>query len=114
MKKLPLFIALGLLAACDRTPPPQPPPKLATAEEIMEKSGCLSCHQKGNQMQLPTWDEIASRYKENRDSEAVLVDKIGKGGSGSWGKMGMPPYHPELSEEERKAVIHKILSTPAQ
>lgn len=110
MKKLSLFIALGLLAACDQAPPPPPPAKLATAEEIIDKSGCLSCHDKGNQMQLPTWADVALRYKENKDAEAVLVNKIGKGGSGSWGKMGMPPYHPELSEQERKTVIHKILT----
>lgn len=111
MKKCTLFIALSLLAACDQSPPPPPPPKLATAEEIMEKSGCLSCHQQGNQMQLPTWTDVAARYKENKDAESVLVDKIGKGGAGSWGKMGMPPYHPELSEQERKTIIHKILTT---
>lgn len=116
MKTLPALLLFGLLAACNGKQPDSTAPaaKVASAEEIISKSSCLSCHQTGNQMKLPTWTEVADRYKENKDAETLLVTKIAKGGSGSWGKMDMPPYHPDLSETERRVVVQAILSTPTQ
>ncbi len=105
-----LLILLGLLSGCGEQHPVVEP-AVEKAEQIMEKASCLSCHQQGNQMKLPTWQEIAKRYEGKNDAEAMLVSKIAKGGSGSWGKMDMPPYHPDLSEAERKAVIKNILSS---
>lgn len=113
MKIATLVISLALLAACGEKQVAAPPPaQLASADEIIANSSCLSCHQPGNQMKLPTWSAIAKRYKDNKDAENILTSKIAKGGSGNWGKMDMPPYHPDLSEAERKIVIQQILSTP--
>lgn len=112
MKKLPLLLAIGLLSACGDKPASTQSAPVASAEQLIEKSACLSCHQQGNQMKLPTWTEVAARYKGNKDAENLLVNKIARGGSGSWGKMDMPPYHPDLSEAERHVVVHWILARP--
>jgi len=92
MEKWIALLAFGLIAGCgEKQPPPPAEVRIGTYAEIVEKSGCLSCHQTGNQMKLPTWVEIAARYKGNKDAETLLVNKIAHGGSGSWGKMDMPP-----------------------
>lgn len=110
-----IFMALSLIAlsGCGDQPPPESgvvqPAKVATFDDLVKKANCLACHDDGNQMQLPTWRGVAARYKGNKDAEALLMDKIAHGGSGAWGNMDMPPYHPELSEAERKALVQGIL-----
>lgn len=90
------------------------PPKVVSQEaesfdEIIAKSNCLACHQQGNQMELPTWSEVAERYKGNMNAESFLINKISDGGSGSWGNMDMPPYY-ELSKTELKTIAQGILA----
>jgi len=87
------------------------PPEAASNEsfnEIIAKSNCLACHQQGNQMGTPTWNEVAERYKGNMNAEVFLINKISDGGSGSWGNMDMPPYY-ELSKTELKTIVQGIL-----
>lgn len=110
MKRLTLLPVLWLVAACTEQPGTAPAAK--TYEEIVANSGCLSCHQVNNQMKLPTWSQVSARYKGNKEAETLLMNKIARGGSGSWGKMDMPPYHPDLSEEERRVLVRGILATP--
>ncbi|MFA6014286.1 MAG: c-type cytochrome [Gallionellaceae bacterium] len=83
--------------------------KIMAAEELMLNSNCLACHTQGNSMRLPTWRDVAKRYKGKKKAEKMLVDKLAHGGSGAWGNMDMPPY-PELSEAERTVIIRGILA----
>lgn len=53
MTKLPLLLALSLLSACGDKPASTQSAPVASAEQLIEKSACLSCHQQGNQMKLP-------------------------------------------------------------
>lgn len=108
-KKYTVLAALALLAACDDKQPLKTAPKVRTFDEIVTQASCMACHQAGSPMKFPTWQEIARKYKEDKDAEVFLTRKIADGGSGSWGKMDMPPY-PELSEAERRVVARGILS----
>lgn len=83
--------------------------KIASAEELIGQSHCLSCHLPTNQMGLPSWRDVAEKYKVDKKAENFLVSKIGQGGSGSWGNMDMPPYF-ELSEPERRVIVRWILA----
>jgi cytochrome c len=60
-------------------------------------------------MEVPTWSEVAERYKGNMNAESFLINKISDGGSGSWGNMDMPPYY-ELSKTELKIIVQGILA----
>lgn len=86
------------------------PPKPAAFAEIVAQSSCLACHNTPSQMNFPGWQDIAKKYAGNDLAEDFLVNKIAKGGSGSWGKMDMPPY-PELSEDERRVLVKTILAS---
>lgn len=110
IKKLAVLLALSPIAGCGEQPQPEAAPKVAAFDEIVAKASCMACHQAGSPMKFPTWGEIAGKYKDDKDAERLLTNKIGSGGSGSWGKMDMPPY-PELSEAERRVVAQGILAT---
>lgn len=83
--------------------------KVVSAEELIDQFHCLSCHLPSNEMDLPSWRDVAEKYKGNKTAEKFLVGKIGQGGSGSWGNMDMPPYY-ELSELERGIIVRWILA----
>ena len=112
MKTLSILFLIAL-TGCGEKPAPEVKAPLRTADQIIETTGCLSCHQVGNQLKLPNWQEVADRYKDNLGAEPILIKKIGQGGAGSWGKMDMPPYHEELNPEELSIVVKKILATPS-
>lgn len=109
-----LLLSLIALSACGDQSAPESavaqPATVATFDELVKKANCLACHDEGNQMQLPTWRAVAARYKGKNNAEVLLMDKIAHGGSGAWGNMDMPPYHPELNEAERKALVQGILA----
>lgn len=110
IKKYSVLFALTLLAGCNEKQLPKTAPNVGTFDEIVTKASCMACHQAGSPMKFPTWKEIAGKYQDNKDAEIFLTNKIASGGSGSWGKMDMPPY-PELSEAERRVVARGILAT---
>lgn len=83
--------------------------KVVSAEELIDQFHCLSCHLPSNEMDLPSWRDVAEKYKGDKKAENFLVGKIGQGGSGSWGNMDMPPYY-ELSESERRVIARWILA----
>jgi cytochrome c len=111
MNKTILLISVLLLAACGEKSANSPAEKPATAAEIIDRSACLGCHHDGNTMNVPTWSAVAQKYRDNKDAVAFLVKKIPHGGSGSWGKMEMPPYT-DLTKEEVRIVVKGILATP--
>lgn len=110
IKNLAALLVLSLFSGCGEKPQPKTVIKVGTFDEIVAKASCMACHQAGSQMKFPSWEEVAEKYKENKDAERFLTNKIASGGSGSWEKMDMPPY-PELSEAERRVVARGILAT---
>ncbi len=60
-------------------------------------------------MGSPVWQQVAARYKKDNNAGIFLARKIAHGGSGSWGKMDMPPY-PELTESELQVIVQGILT----
>lgn len=112
MIKMTALIAVALLAGCGEKPAPEAVVQVpvGTFDEIVAKGSCLSCHQTGNQMNVPTWQAVASKYQGNKDAEAFLVTKIPHGGSGTWGKMDMPPFT-ELSKAEVRVLVQGVLAS---
>lgn len=101
MKKYgPLLAALGLAVAAT--------PALAD-EALAKKSACTACHAIDKKLVGPAYKEVAKKYAGNKGAEAMLFDKVKKGGKGTWGEVPMPP-NPNVKDEDVKTLIKWVLS----
>jgi len=84
---------------------------LAQADEAMNKAGCMACHAKDKKIVGPAFKDIAAKYK-GQDVVAKLMDKVRKGGSGSFGPIPMAPNPPEkINDADLKAAVEQILKS---
>ena len=80
-------------------------------EQLMEKSGCLSCHRVDQKLIGPAFKDVAARYKQHPEVIDDLLQKVREGGEGVWGDVPMAPNSPEkVSDENLKLIIEWILS----
>lgn len=79
-------------------------------QALAEKSGCFSCHAMHSKIVGPAFADVAAKYKGDADAPAKLAQKVREGGKGAWGRIPMPP-HPNLKEDEAKALVAWVLST---
>ena len=107
-----------------RLPPPQLPPAAArsqlpqlatapldmkTAEAMMQKDGCAACHGVDKKIVGPAYQEVAAKYRGDKDALAKLTQKVKAGGSGVWGAVPMPP-NAQVPEADIKALVTWILT----
>jgi cytochrome c len=77
---------------------------------LISKSDCLTCHKVDQQLTGPSYQDVANKYGAMPDTIInYLVKKIRAGGTGNWGEIFMVP-HPQISEEDAKAMVKYILS----
>ena len=80
------------------------------SEELMEKSGCVSCHRIDQKLIGPAFKDVAARYRSDKDALPKLLEKVRDGGEGVWGDMPMPPNAVEkISDADLKTLIEWIL-----
>ncbi len=82
----------------------------AEGRALAQKSGCFTCHMIEKKLVGPAWNDVAAKYRGQKDAEAKLVTKVAKGGSGVWGTVPMPPNTPRVNENDIKTLVHFILS----
>lgn len=81
----------------------------ATPEDAMGKAGCMACHAKDKKLVGPSFKDIAAKYK-GKDATARLIEKVRKGGSGTFGPIPMAPNPPvKISDADLKAAVEFIL-----
>ncbi len=80
------------------------------AKALAAKSGCLTCHGVDTKILGPAYKDIAAKYKGDKEAEAKLIEKVKKGGSGTWGSMPMPANSPRVKDEDIKTIVHWVLS----
>ncbi|OGS90218.1 MAG: hypothetical protein A2Z95_02260 [Gallionellales bacterium GWA2_60_18] len=105
MKIFPLAIALAALSV--------PSCGLAAdnAETLLKKAQCTACHSVDKKLLGPGFKSVADRYRDFADAQALLEEKVRKGGAGRWGTMPMPALRDkDLSDAEVKIVVRWILS----
>jgi cytochrome c len=103
MKKSGLIVAaLGLAFTAA--------PALASLE-LATKSGCTACHAVDKKLVGPAYQDVAAKYKGNPKAEAMLIQKVEKGGVGTWGQVPMPP-NANVKPEDVKKIVHWVLSLP--
>ena len=84
---------------------------MAQADEAMNKAGCMACHTKDKKLVGPSFKDIAAKYK-GQDVTAKLMDKVRKGGSGSFGPIPMAPNPPDkINDADLKAAVEQILKS---
>ena len=77
--------------------------------KLAADKACMACHAIGNKVVGPAYKDVAAKYKGNAKAEAMLVQKVIKGGSGVWGQIPMPP-NASLKEEDAKILVKWVLS----
>lgn len=82
----------------------------ADALQLAEENGCFACHAIGHKIIGPSFKEVAAKYRSDPDAEAMLMARIGQGGSGVWGVMTMPP-NPRISAADRRILANLVLSS---
>jgi cytochrome c len=100
MKRIALaaLAALSIVAA----------PALAN-EELAKKHACTACHAIDKKLVGPGYKEVATKYRGNAKAEALLIDKVKKGGVGTWGQVPMPP-NAAVPDADVKTLVKWILS----
>ncbi|MFZ2162926.1 MAG: c-type cytochrome [Sideroxyarcus sp.] len=78
--------------------------------DLAQKQGCFACHTIEKKLVGPSWNDIAAKYRGQKDAEAKLIVKVAKGGSGVWGAVPMPPNSPKVGEADIKVLVRFILA----
>ena len=83
-------------------------PALAN-EELAKKHACTACHAIDKKVVGPGYKEVAAKYKGNAKAEAMLIEKVKKGGVGTWGQVPMPP-NSSVPDADVKTLVKWVLS----
>jgi cytochrome c len=75
-------------------------------KDLATKSGCMACHAVDKKLVGPSYQDVAKKYKAS--DEAMLMDKVRKGGKGVWGQIPMPP-NAAVKDEDLKTLIKWVL-----
>ena len=78
--------------------------------ELAQKNACTACHAVDKKLIGPSYKDVAAKYKGNAKAEAILVEKVKKGGVGNWGQIPMPA-NANLKDEDAKTLVKWILAT---
>ena len=79
------------------------------SEALAAKNGCNACHKVDAKVLGPAFKEVAAKYKGDKKAEAMLIEKVKKGGMGVWGQIPMPP-NAAVKDEDVKALVQWILA----
>jgi cytochrome c len=99
MKSLTLLLTTVAIAAT---------PAFAS-EELAKKNACTACHAIDKKLVGPAYRDVAKKYKGDAKAEAMLVEKVKKGGVGTWGQVPMPP-NASVKDEDVKTLVKWILA----
>ncbi|MFO1413816.1 MAG: hypothetical protein U1F10_07900 [Burkholderiales bacterium] len=75
---------------------------------LLDQYRCTICHADRQPQAGPSWADIATRYRDQKQGEAILTAKIRAGARGG-GLWHMPP-HPEVPKKDAEAIAAWILA----
>ena len=105
MKPYPIVLAAALFAAGNA----HAALDNAAAQALMQKDGCSACHAIDKKVVGPAYQDVAAKYKGDKDAMAKLTAKVKKGGSGVWGPIPMPP-NAQVSDADINNLVSWILT----
>jgi cytochrome c len=77
--------------------------------DLAKSKNCLTCHSVATKIVGPAYKDVAAKYAGQKDAEDKLVQKVLKGGSGSWGAIPMPA-NTQVTEAEAHILVKWVLS----
>ncbi|MBA5686559.1 c-type cytochrome [Rugamonas apoptosis] len=77
--------------------------------DLAKSKNCLACHAVSSKLVGPAYKDVAAKYAGQKDAEAKLVQKVLKGGSGTWGAIPMPA-NPQVTEAEAHTLVKWVLA----
>ncbi|MEY4593372.1 MAG: hypothetical protein RIR18_2267 [Pseudomonadota bacterium] len=102
MKLMTAIVAAGVIAAGLNTP-------VFASPALAMSKGCVGCHAADKKLVGPSYQDIAAKYASQKGADAVLAEKVMKGGTGVWGAAAMPP-NAAVSADEAKTLVKWVLS----
>jgi len=81
----------------------------AANEELAKKNACTACHAVDKKLVGPAFKDVANKYRGDKKAEAMLVEKVKKGGVGVWGQVPMPP-NTTVSDADVNTLVKWVLS----
>lgn len=78
-------------------------------KDLLQASGCLSCHAADEKLVGPSFKSIAAKYAGQADAADTLAQSVRNGSRGKWGRVPMPP-HASLSAADLKTLSVWILA----
>jgi cytochrome c len=75
-----------------------------SADDIIAKNKCSSCHTSTTTKKGPSWASVAQKYKGDAGAEAKLVEMLKTGGAEDHKKVA-------ASDADLKAVVAKVLAS---
>ena len=78
-------------------------------QDLAMKKNCSACHYVDKRKYGPSFQQIATKYADQKNAVAVLAKKIRRGGTGVWGQDVMPAQ-PQVSAKEARVLAKYVLS----
>ena len=78
------------------------------SEELAKKYACTACHAVDRKLVGPAYKDVAAKYRGDAKAEAMLAEKVKKGGVGNWGQVPMPP-NAQVPDKDIAAMVRWIL-----
>ncbi len=82
---------------------------MAAGQALAQSSACMSCHGVDKKIVGPAFKDVAAKYKGNKKAEQMLIEKVTKGGSGTWGPVPMPP-NAQVKPADIKTLVKWVLA----
>lgn len=76
---------------------------------MAKKYNCTACHAVDKKLVGPSYQDIAKKYAGQKDAEAMLFEKVKKGGKGTWGAIPMPP-NANVKDDDIKTLVKWVLA----
>ncbi len=83
---------------------------MAKGEALAKASNCLACHADDHKVLGPAYQDVAKKYKGDKEAEVKLIKKVKDGGAGVWGPIPMPPNSPKVSDANIKTLVEWVLA----
>ena len=77
--------------------------------DLAKSKNCMTCHSIDTKIVGPAYKDVAKKYAGDKTAEAKLVQKVLKGGSGTWGPIAMPA-NTQVTEAEAHTLVTWVLS----
>src|SRR3954454_18358499 len=78
-------------------------------EELAKKHTCFACHAVDKKLVGPSYKDVAAKYRDDKQAQPKLFEKVKKGGQGVWGQVPMPP-NSQVPDNDIHSLVKWILS----